>query len=60
MNRDATPPAANNSARMLPRIATTALAVTPTGLLMRIIYFFIEFLVVRRAEDMRWWRALAV
>ena len=29
---------ATTSVKMLPRIATTALAVTPTGLLMRIIY----------------------
>jgi hypothetical protein len=40
MNKDATASTANSSAKMLPRIATTALAVTPTGLLMRIIYFF--------------------
>jgi predicted enzyme related to lactoylglutathione lyase len=33
---------ANNSAIVLPRIATIALAVTPMGLLMRIIYFYIE------------------
>jgi len=32
---------------MLPRIATIALAVTPIGLLMQIIYFFIDFLVAK-------------
>ena len=41
MNGDASATTANSSAKMLPRIATTALAVTPTGLLMRIIYFLI-------------------
>ena len=42
MNRDATESTASSSVKMLPRIATMALAMTPTGLLMRIIYFFIE------------------
>ena len=40
MNRDATDIAARNSVKELPRIATIALAVTPAGLLMQIIYFF--------------------
>jgi hypothetical protein len=39
---DAIRTAAISSAKMLPRIATTALAMTPTGLLMQIIYFFID------------------
>jgi len=39
MNGDAAMNAAKSSAIMLPRIATIALAVTPTGLLTRIIYF---------------------
>ena len=38
MNSDATANAAKTSVKALPRMATTALAVTPTGLLMRIIY----------------------
>jgi hypothetical protein len=42
MNRDATESTASSSKKMLPRIATIALAVTPTGLLMQIIYFFID------------------
>jgi hypothetical protein len=37
-NIDATADAAKTSVKMLPRIATTALAVTPTGRLIRIIY----------------------
>jgi hypothetical protein len=41
------------SARMLPRIATTALTVTPTGLLIRIIYFFIGLLVAIMDGDAR-------
>src|ERR1700674_5810196 len=41
MNRDAVESTASSSARMLPIIATIALAVTPTGLLMQITYFFI-------------------
>jgi len=47
MNGVATMSTANTSARMLPRIATIALAVTPIGLLMQIIYFFIDFLVAK-------------
>lgn len=39
MNMDATIITANTSATMLPSIATIALAVTPTGLCMEIIYF---------------------
>jgi hypothetical protein len=39
--RDATTATARSSVMMLPRIATIALAVTPTGLLTRIIYFFV-------------------
>ena len=44
MSGDAAMNAANSSANMLPRIATIALAVTPRGLLTRIIYFHIESL----------------
>ena len=47
INRDAIENAANRSATMLPRIATMALAVTPAGLLMPIIYFFIDVLVAK-------------
>ena len=47
MYGDATRTAANSSAKMLPRIATIALVVTPAGLLMQIIYFFIDFLVAK-------------
>jgi hypothetical protein len=36
---------AARSDKTLPRIATIALTVTPTGLLMRIIYFFVDALV---------------
>jgi hypothetical protein len=42
MNSDAIEPTANRIAMPLPIMATIALAVTPTGLLMRIIYFYIE------------------
>jgi len=47
MDTDRTAITAKSTKKMLPRIATIALAVTPTGLLTRIIYFFIDFLVVR-------------
>jgi hypothetical protein len=40
MNRDAIENTATRSTKVLPRIATIALAVTPTGLLMQTIYFF--------------------
>ena len=40
-NRDATAIAANIRPRILPSIATIALAVTAMGLRMRIIYFFV-------------------
>jgi hypothetical protein len=42
MKGDAAMNAANNAAMLLPRNATIALAVTPTDLLIPIIYFFID------------------
>src|SRR4029077_17937910 len=53
MNRDATESAASSSAKMLPRIATMALTVTPMGLLIQIMYFFPPRL-VRDAESLRY------
>jgi hypothetical protein len=60
MNMDATDNTATRSTRVLPRIATMALAVTPTGLLMQIIYFFYREEVdshpikARSPQDDRW------
>jgi hypothetical protein len=42
MKRDPIESAASSSVKRLPTLATIALPVTPAGLLMRIIYFFIE------------------
>ena len=50
INGDVTTSTARNSANRLPRIATIALTVTPTGLLMGIIYFFSDFSAFRGAR----------
>src|SRR2546423_941143 len=51
INRPATTLNASSSMIVLPRIATIAAAITPTGLVMLIMYFFIDFLGVPSIFD---------